>query len=84
MSDWEWAHIKNRIEHLEKRVESHREQTQKESITRFIWLMVISNILFWFCVAHYDLNRDFYKLVNKQQYELTKSHSAHYTDHNKT
>lgn len=62
MSDWEIRHLQNQIERLENKINLEYARSLKESSVRFIWLMIISNILFWFCVYHLELSRDFKQL----------------------
>jgi len=63
MSEWEIKNIQNQLDRLDKKV-------WKDSTTNFIWLIVLSNIIFWLLIAHISLKHDFNAAVSDQQHPL--------------
>ena len=67
MSDWEMKQLQNQLDRLEKKLEYQHEKIHKESTSRFIWLMAISNVLFWLFIFQIGLKHDFNTLILKQK-----------------
>jgi len=51
MSDWEIKNLQHQLDRLDKKI-------WKKSTTNFIWLMILSNIIFWLFISNIDLRRD--------------------------
>lgn len=75
MSDWEIRHLNSEIKYLKNRLESLEKEMHKQLYTTnfntFLWLMLISNILFWFCIAHFTLRHDINKIQLQQKENIS-------------
>ncbi|HBD7397088.1 hypothetical protein [Legionella longbeachae] len=64
MNEWEIKSTQRQLNRLEETV-------SKQSTTNFIWLIILSNILFWFCIAHIGLKHDMNMVKNLLQQHQT-------------
>lgn len=60
MSDWEIKSIQNQLDRLDKKV-------WKESTINFVWLMILSNVVFWLFIFNISLKHDFNASQANQQ-----------------
>ena len=57
MHDYELKHLQQQLDRLNNDV-------SKQKTGNFIWLIILSNLLFLFFVAHVGLKRDVNELIN--------------------
>lgn len=72
MSDWEIKNLQNQLDRLDKKV-------WKESTTNFIWLMVLSNVIFWLLMSHVSSKHE-NNAVQPSQQHLVKTNETKQTE----
>lgn len=74
MSDWEIKSLQNQLEretkHLQFQIDRLDKKVWKDSTNTFIWLMILSNVLFLLFMGHIWLKRDFEADQLKHQHGL--------------
>ena len=62
MNDWEIKNLQRQLERETKNLQDQLDRLDKkvwkESTTNFIWLMILSNVLFWLFIFNVDLRND--------------------------
>lgn len=77
--NWEIKNFQRQLDRLEDAV---ARKTEGITTPNFIWLVVLSNLLFLGFIAHIGLKRDVNKI--SQQYELNACNIQPTKEHNKT
>ncbi len=58
MNDWELRRIEAQLERLDEQLRDQRDQTRESDTKTYIWLMIISSILFVLVMSHIAQKRD--------------------------
>lgn len=78
MNDWEIRNLNNQLERLDKKLHNLNMDILKENTKKFIWLIILSNFLFWLFIAYIDLRSDLNtEQLNNNQHGLIAKEIQH-------